>query len=381
MKIRSTFITVLAFLALVIGGAVQAQDDMGFDPCFGLAEADCAVINEASANGLGDAESFTLDVSIDFAGDELGALFGLVGGFAPDMDLGAIAELNAATFTFDGSFNVVMGGEDTSDNLAGSFTTAFSRNGEAPTVFAFDVIIADDLLYLNDGNGWQSVDLERLSENEALAGGMDMLGMDSDGDMEDMDDEDMEAGDDMLAGIDMEGLVGIIGILDLPGFLSYERMGDDFAFNVDFSVLQQLLEEENEDLLNELVITASEIDPSFAFFIPLLPTLINDGNIYVNQTVDPELNIVTGLDFNTDLTLALGILEGNPNLTTVNLETSFDFSNIDAVTATEAPADAVDVTDEAAEWLEGMMGSMDDMGMDDESMDDEDMDDSEESDE
>ncbi|MGB7338841.1 MAG: hypothetical protein WBC91_08125 [Phototrophicaceae bacterium] len=363
MKLRSTFLTILAFLALIIGGTVQAQDDMAMDIdlCFGLDEADCTVINEASANGLGDAESFTFDVSIDFSGAELSSLFGLVGGFAPDLDLGEIAELNAATFTFDGTFDVVMGEEEGDENVAGSFTTSFSRNDEDVTELAFDIIVTDGLVYLNDGSGWQSIDLERLSENEALSGGMDMLGMGSDDDMQDdmddeeMDDEDMEATDDLLG-----GLVGIFGILDLPGFINYERLGDDFVFNIDFAVLQQLLEEENEDLLNELVITASEIDPSFAFFIPLLPTLINDGVISVTQTVDSETNTVTGLDFGTDLVLALGILEGNPNLTTVNLATSFAFSNIDAVTATEAPADAVDATDEAAAWLEGMMGAAED---------------------
>ncbi|MGJ3239261.1 MAG: hypothetical protein ACFE0Q_11190 [Anaerolineae bacterium] len=353
MTYRKLLLSMMAFFVLIFGATVQAQnDEAGFDLCFGLAEADCEVINEASANGLGDAESFTIDLTVDFSGDELASLFSLAQGFTGDADLSMIEDLNAATFTFDGSFDIAMDEDsETGVNVAGTFTTSFSKNSEDVTELGYEIVLADDVLYSNSGEGWQSIDLIRLMEAfEEADAEMDMSDEATDDEAEmDMTEEDM---DEMFGG--MDGLGALVEILDLPGFLSYERADDVFTFAVDFSVLQALLEEENEELLQELVITASEIDPSFAFLVPLLPTLIEDGLITVVQTVDTEANIVSNVTFTTDLDLALGILDGSPAVTTVSLIADLGFSNLDAVTASVAPDGAEDITDSVIEQLNAM---------------------------
>lgn len=349
MKFRSIFLTVLMLFSLAIGASVNAQDDMmeDIDLCFGLAEEDCAVVNDALANGLGDAESYTVDVAIDFAGSELSALFELVAGFG--LDVGAIGDINAATFTVEGTFDMIEPADDMDGGqLSGSYVATWSQNDGDITEVAMDVIIIDNIMYMNQGEGWQSVDLDALEDNEALAGQLDMLGMGGDDAM----DDDMT--DDAAGALDLGGLTGVFGLIDLPGFISLTRDGDDFTFNIDFAVLQQLLEEENEDLLNELILTASEIDPTMGFFIPLLPTLITDGQVSVVQTVDTDLNVVTAFDVDTNLVLALGMLQGSTDMTSVDLTADIAFSNFNGVGAIEAPTDAVDVTEEFAEWAAGL---------------------------
>jgi len=350
MKFRSTVLTVLTFLALMTGALVQAQGDMGIDPCFGLAEADCAVINEASANGLGDASSFTVDVSIDFSGSELSGLFGALTAFGGEVDLGPLASINDATFTLDGTFDVAMDEEGETGSVAGSFTASFSQDGGEVTEVAMDVVLLEDFAYINDGEGWKSIDLERLSESEAAAGMMGMVGM---------GDEEMAEGDeaanplgDMMGG-DMLG--SMTGLLEIPGFVTYERMGDDFAFAVDFTALQILLTEEYEDAYTELIMTASEVDPMMAFMIPTILTIFNEGNISIVQTVDADANIVSAYDVDATLSLSLAMLTGEATTSDISLAADIAFSNLDGVSMAEAPADAVDATDEVLAWIESMM--------------------------
>lgn len=362
MKLRSTILTVLAFFALMSGALVQAQDDMGLDidPCFGLAEADCTVINEASANGIGDATSFTVDVSIDFSGSELSELFGAFAMFGGEMDMGALSEINDVTFVFDGTFDVAMDEESETGSIAGSFTMSFSQNDGEVTEMAMDVILLEDMAYFNEGDGWQSIDLTRLEESDALAGledmasgfGMDMGMMDM-GDEDDMDDEDAM---DMMGGMFSEDSLGaLLGLLDLPGFVVYERSGDDFAFDVDFTALQVLLTDEYEDVYTEIVTSAAEVDPIMAFLIPSLLTIFEEGTISIVQTVDTDANIVSAIDLDVNLSLSLALLTGEANTSDILLGTTIALSNLDDVTMTEAPADAVDATDEVIAWLEEMV--------------------------
>ena len=351
MKFRSTLLTVLTFLALMTGALVQAQDDMGIDPCFGLAEADCTVINEASANGLGDATSFTVDVNIDFSGSELSGLFDALAAFGGEMDLGPIASINEATFTLDGTFDVAMDEAGETGSVAGSFTTSFSQDGGEVTELAMDVVLLEDFAYINDGEGWKSIDLERLSEIE----GGDMF------DMMGMEDGDMAEGDAMdaanpLGDMMNEDMLGsMTGLLEIPGFVTYERMGDDFAFTVDFTALQILLTDDYEAIYEELILTASEVDPMMAFMIPTILTIFNEGNISIVQTVDSDANIVSAYDVDATLSLSLAMLTGEATTSDISLAADIAFSNLNGVSMAEAPADAVDATDEVIAWIESMM--------------------------
>lgn len=323
MKRHSILLTLLALFTLFMGSVAQAQE--GFDLCFGLAEADCAAINAASANGIGDAESFTLDLSIDLAVDNI-----------------AEEGMTAFTFAMDGALDFAMSDSETGVAMAGAFDLSFSQNGGDVTEQTIELALVDDFAYFNvDGEGWQSVDLMRLIEDETFTAQLDAFGVDADtGEIDEAMMEDLP--------VDPMALMPLLQILDLPGFLNYERMGDDFVFTIDLSALQALLEEENEELLNSIIEVASEVDPSAAFFIPAIPALINTGTITVTQTIDPNLNIINhiGFDVNLEANL-LQLSTGDPQApaTTVFLDVDLGISNLDGVSGLEAPADAEDITD------------------------------------
>lgn len=348
MKFRNTLLTVLTFLALLTGVVVQAQDDMDFDTCFGLDEADCAVISEASENGLGDATSFTVDVNIDFAGSELSGLFGAVAAFGMDMDLGAITDMNEVTFSLDGTFDVAMDEENETGSIAGSFTSSFSHNGGEVTEIAGDIVVLEDTIYFNDGEGWKSIDLERLSESEALAGMTSMMGMGG---------EEMADGEEAANPLgDLGGMLGAMtGLLDVEGFVTHERMGDDFAFVVDFTALQVLLTDDYTEQYTALITEASAVDPMMAFMIPTIITIFDNGNISITQTLDTENNIVSAIDLDAQLSLNMGLLTGETATTDISLTGNIAVSNLDGVSMAEAPADAVDATDDVLAMIAEMM--------------------------
>lgn len=355
MKFRSILLTVLTFLALLSGTVVQAQDDMGFDTCSGLSEADCAVISEASENGLGDATSFTVDISLDFTGSELSGLFGALAAFGMDMDLGSIASVNDLSFAFDGTFDVAMDEENETGSLAGSFTTTFALDDGDVTEIALDVIVLEDFAYINDGEGWKSIDLERLAESEIAAGMMgmtDMMGMGGDDEAADGEEAANPMGD-------LEGMMdSMSGLLEVPGFITNERAGDDFVFAVDFTALQLLLTDDYTEMYTDIITTASETDPTMAFLIPTILTIIEEGNISIVQTVDTDANIISAIGLDASLSVNLAMLTGEATTSDMSLTANIAFSNLDGVSMAEAPADAVDGTDDFIAMIEEMMPAM-----------------------
>jgi|GEM_PF-2129182 len=338
MKLRTTFLTVLTLLAFILGSAVQAQD-----ACFGLPSDDCDVINEASANGIGDAESFTMTMSIDFTADGLGAIGDLVGSFSGDPSAAGDVPEEIA-FGFEAEMDVAVDEDsELGAYMNGTMTISFSADGEGDEQ-TVDVMLVDDVVYINDGTGWLSIDLIEVMEDEELGALFgDMAG----------DGDPTEAMDDL--GIDPDAFGGLVGIMALDGFLNYERDGDDFVFTIDFGALQTLLDEENEDLLNEIVESAAEVDPSMALFVPLIPTLISDGDIVITQTVDTDANIVTDIVVESELELALGMLAGSTEVTTTDLTVEIGLDNLDGVDMEDAPEEALDFT---AFFIEILKSSM-----------------------
>lgn len=322
MKFRSLFLTAIMSIMLVMGGVVSAQD---FDPCFGLGLDDCAAINDASANGLGDAEAFTMNVFIDFAADNI-----------PDEVTSAIG------FGMEGAIDFAQADNMVGLEFAGELTFTSSQNGEASDGGTFDIRLVEDLLYISDGEEAFSIDIAQLAESDAVTAQLDGLGLGMD---EELDAEDV-AGE---LPVDIAQIFALLDILNLPGLLAYERAGDDFTFTVDLSALQALLEEENEELLNTIVETASEIEPTAAFIIPVIPSLISNGIIEINQTVDPALNIITDISFDMDLEVSLGALttgDSTAPATTVFLDTDLGVSNLDDIGAIEPIEGAEDITED-----------------------------------
>lgn len=332
MKFRSLFLVVFMMMTLLVAGVANAQDGM-LDPCLGLSADDCAVINDASANGLNGAESFTMDLSIIFSAGNI-----------PDESMSAV------TFSQIGVMDVAtneasMIGSD----IAGSFDVSFSQNDGDLEEQLIEFIIVDDILYFSMEGEWLSVDITRFLEDEGLQAQLEGFGLNPE-DLMGADDGAMA--DDLP--VDIEGLLPLLDVLNLPGFLNYERMGDDFVFTVDFSALQALLEEDNAELLNSIVSAAAEVEPTAAFIIPAIPTLINEGTIQITQTVDTGANIISAIGFDMNFAMALGALttgDASAPATTVDLNVNIGLSNLDAVGAIEAPANATDITDDV---LDGM---------------------------
>lgn len=335
MKFRNIILTLVALFTLLVGGVANAQDDMGIDPCFGLDADNCAVINSASANGVGDAESFTIDFSIDFEGTDVDSIFGLIGSFSGDPSAAEDA-VSTVTFTLDSNIDVAMSDSMTGIYLAGDFTLTSSTDGGEVEEQNVEVLIVDDILYIADGAAegeWVSINLLELLTDEDFSAQV--------GDIT----ETIGGGDAMAeAGVDPNSFTALLSIINLPGFLSYERAGDDFVFNIDFAVLQQLLEEDNEELLNELVTVGAEIDPTLAFFIPAIPTLISSGNFTVTQTVDTGDNRISNIAVGSNLDLALGALTGTAAVTNLDLLVNIGINNLNGVSQQSAPAEATDIT-------------------------------------
>ncbi|MEL6405821.1 MAG: hypothetical protein AAFR81_15740 [Chloroflexota bacterium] len=326
MKLRSLFLTATMSIMLLLGGVVNAQD---FDPCFGLSGDDCATINDASANGIGDAEAFTLNVFIDFAMDNI-----------PDEVTSAIG------FSMEGAIDIAVAPDSlVGFEMAGELTFAGTLNDEDPEPETLDIRLVEDIVYVSDGEEAFSVDVVQLLESDAIDAQLDGLGLGMDADPEDVAGE---------LPVDIAQVFALLDILNLPGLLNYERAGDEFIFTVDLSALQALLEEENEDLLNTIVETAAEVEPTAAFIIPVIPSLISSGIIEVNQAVDTDLNIVTDISFDMDIEVSLGALttgDASAPATTVFLDTDLGISNLDDIGAIEPIEGAEDITEELLSGL------------------------------
>ena len=345
MKFRNIVLTIVTLFTLLVAGVANAQDDMGIDPCFGLAADDCAVINEASANGVGDAESFTVDFSINFTGTDVDSIFGLVGSLAGDPSAAEDA-VSSVTFTLDSTLDFAQSDSFTGLYVAGDFLLTSSTDDSDVEEQVIEILIVDDILYIADGGDegeWVSINLLELLSDEGIADGVGDL-MDTAGDTSDL-------------GVDPNSFTSLLSILNLPGFLTYERAGDDFVFNVDFAVLQQLLEEENEELLNEIVTAAAEVEPTLAFLIPAIPTLINSGNFTVTQTVDTSTSTINNIAVGSNLDLALGALTGTTAVTNLDLLVNIGIGNIDGVSQAAAPAEATDITGSVLGTVGSVLGT------------------------
>lgn len=343
MKIRALGLSLLLLIALAFSSVLSAQD-LDLDPCFGLAAADCEVINQASVNAL-PTENYTISMSIDFA---------FAGtSFDPEVPAAAV------NFNMAGDVNIVMVDDSSfTPNVSGLFTiNANSENlgqlaalaggaapgGAEPTLdpvenMMIEFRIVDDIFYLanpDDNSEWVSLDLIAVLDDPAFGENLPLnpnaLGEDADA---------------LLAGIDPEALLSALnGLINLPGLFSYTRAGDDFTWVMDLSALSQLLEEENADTLTALGDAFAGVtgdEGGAAAFDPTALVSLGvgfigpDSQITVTQGVDTAAQFVDDLGFDMVLDLAL--------LGTASLDVDFGVGNFDGVTASVAPenAEAID---------------------------------------
>lgn len=299
MKLRSLFLTML-IMATMVFGSVAAQDSVLDSPCMNLGADDCAVITDAQANGLGDATSLTIEI------DMIIEVIGIPG---------TEGEPGSMSFEMSGAIDIAEGaGFLVPLNMAGAFDISATQDGAAmlpPMTLEFALV--DDFFYYSDPftGEWAGVDVLVLMSsdefNEMLAPLME--------------------GDTSALGVDapdMESLLPLLGLLELPGFLDYSRDGDDFIITVDFAALQALNDEENSALLLALDNALTESDESLAGMAAVLPMLISEGIIQVIQSVDTDLNIVDNIEIITFLEIVLGadpfVLDMDINIALTDLD-------------------------------------------------------------
>jgi hypothetical protein len=108
--------------------------------------------------------------------------------------------------------------------------------------------------------------------------------------------------------------------------------------------------------LYEGIATAlSGVDQNLAFMFVMLPSIpFEEGTITVTQHVNPNMNIVDGIDISVALNVNLGQFMGQPDSEPIilYLDVSADFTNIGSAPAASAPADFEEVT--LPELLGGM---------------------------
>lgn len=324
MKLRTMLLLVVLLSSLFIGGFAQAQD-MPIDPCFGLAQADCDVINAASANGTGDATSFSVDFSIKFSAANI-----------PD------ETMPGAVFNASGTVDLVPGtNADVPFNIGSVIAAAFGTDPAALAELPLEVRLVDGILYYTDpaaGGAWMGVDLMATLASPDLQEQLGMLGVDPTA-------PDLGLGNVVggATGGDMDpaALMPLLDLVNLPGLISYTRAGDTFTFVLDLTAMQALLSPEYEAQLNALTDALSQIDPSSAMLVTLIPTLIQQGTITISQTVDTSLNIVQAINFNVAATIDTMMLTGQQaEPVNVNLDVVLSIKNLNSAPAPVAPEGA-----------------------------------------
>jgi len=303
MKIRR-MLAAGVVAALTFAGVSQAQDT-----CFGLSEADCALIASATQNTLASATSFNQTWSIDF-------------------NVTGVPDSEAVTFSITGSGPVVI------DLMNQEMPISFNQRMElsAPSMATINAILKDGTLYFETGDGaYQSINLMEALEQQAQSGALPVNPQDllSGGGMGDMDQA-------------MGALSALGDITTIPGFLNYSRAGADFTFVADLTVL--LNNPSFQTAINSLSEAAGPDGAQLAMLGSLLPMLLSEGKITVVQTVDEGANLVTGIDFIVNGTINAAMLDSSatdPIVLTLNF--SVDLSGVNEMYDIVAPANATPV--------------------------------------
>jgi hypothetical protein len=285
MKLRVLFVTVFVLLLSSLA-VVNAQD---FDPCFGLAEDDCAAINEAYAN-LDGINSFSFEYSIEFSvagipeSAELGTseiTFSNSGSGVMALDPEALAMTDGTTIPADIDMTMV------------SSWTGFGPDMPDATDVPNEFRVVDGLIYVSDGMGeWLVIDPAASADMGADALGFDPAAMAQ-------DPEALDQAFGMAA--------GFMPLLNVPGFLIYERNGDVFNFTADLTALLQ-----SEEFTQSMAGLSESEDPTMqqaSMIVSILPLVFEDATVTVTQNLNPDINIVDGVGFTVDATINGALLD------------------------------------------------------------------------
>ncbi len=330
MKLRNLCVTFLLAILMLLPAVASAQE---LDPCLGLSEADCELINAATENTLATVDSFVQTFSIDFSlsdGTGTNVTFNLQGS-GPVMGMsgsnpmfGAVMDVQFSTPDGDGSAQVEARLLDGVMYVRDTATEAWQSINLNETMTAFNDPAAMGSLFESAG----------LPINPAMLTG---------GGSGEMSEEDQAA---------MMAMMGVMGqamtLVQTPGFLGYVRAGDDFTFTMDFL---PLLNNPEFDALGASLGAGGEEMAQAAAALPMLKTLVQEGKITVTQRVDAANNLVTGLTFTTDFTIAAG-----ENPAVITLSFNVDLSEVNGAFEITAPDPATVTEIDMSGMMGGMMG-------------------------
>ncbi len=285
MKLRVLFVTALVLLLASLA-AVNAQE---VDPCFGLATEDCNAINEAYAN-LAPINSFSMEYSIDFSVSGIPESAGLGSSEITFRNSGSGAlAVDLAALETAGATDIPVDMDLTMTSSWTGFGPDFPDASDVPSEFR----VVDGLIYLGDGTGeWLVIDPAASADM-----GADALGFDPAALAQDPETIDQAFG--MAA--------GFLPLLNVPGFLVYERNGDVFNFTADLTALLQSGE------FNEAIAGLGESeDPNMqqaGMIVGILPLVFEDATVNVTQNLNPDLGIVDSVGFTVDATVNGALLD------------------------------------------------------------------------
>jgi hypothetical protein len=330
MKLRNLCVIFLLAILMLLPAVASAQE---LDPCLGLSEADCDLINTATENTLATVDSFVQTFSIDFSVDD--------------------GTGTSLTFNLQGS-GPVMGLSGGNPMFGAVMDVQFSSpdgDGSAQV----EARLIDGVMYVRDTatEAWQSINLNEttaaFNDPNAVSGLLESAGLPFDpalltgGGSGEMSEEDQAA---------MMAMMGVMGqamtLVQTPGFLGYVRAGDDFTFTMD---LLPLLNNPEFDALGESLSAGGEEMAQAAAALPMLKTLVQEGKLTVTQRVDTAATVVTGITFTTDFTVAAG-----ENPVVLALVFNVDLSEVNGTFEIAAPDPATVTEIDMSGMMGGMMG-------------------------
>jgi hypothetical protein len=157
-----------------------------------------------------------------------------------------------------------------------------------------------------------------------------------------------------LDSIDPAALEGLANMPAIPGFINFERLGDESMmgqnmspYSLTFDLTALFASTEFQGVLNQLLGAAAS-DPTIGSIAPMVPMLMDGmaGQVNVTQFVGADDNIIHRLTFSTDFSLDMGALFGAPDMEPVALDLDFavnisEVGNIFNIVAPEGatPAD------------------------------------------
>ena len=329
-----TLATLILMLAFIGGNVIQAQDD-----CFGLAQADCDILNAANAN-MADVSSFTYDLSTELSmgGMELLAMMlpGLPGGMSLSLE---------SDGTFDGNGEALE-----------IFFDVSAEMGMESAAASATLILVDEVAYI-------------ITE-EGKAFGVKPSDLDTDALPVDID---MEALDmmELTETLSMDAFTGLFTDfgMDPSEYTTFARLDDvemmgqtmyPFEFSMDIGGL--LNSPEFMGVIGMLAGVGAE-DPSMAGIMEMVPMLMAgiQSEMSMTEYIGAD-GYVHGVSIAFDFAMDLSALFGPGEPIEIALVLDMGMDNINSAPSVSAPSDVTILSeDEAEQMLTEMFSDFEDL--------------------